>query len=771
MTAGIATSDRPAATGVAPWSGAASSCSPSWRGGARRPLSRRPPARPPTSPSGRREDRGRPWRLEFLVAGLLLATMAAGSASPCSLSSIPTRSSSALTLGGAFAFFGLALAVAGRALVPQVTAVEARPIYDRDAVGPTRSQQRLRDGLEGVTRRRLLARHRRRGAGRARRGRGHAADRAGPGPHRPRWRTPRGGAAGAGRRDGAARRRGSRSRSAVSSPPSREGADPELADLVPRARAGATRPSCACPARRAGWAPRGIVAYSKICTHAGCAVSLFRSPLSPTTESGGPALVCPCHYSTFDVLDGGSVEFGPAGRPLPQLPLTDRRRRPPAGRRSALGAGRAVLVGRRRMSRRRRDPARRPRALRRRAPGRGAARSASCSTTSSPTTGASCSARSRSTRSSCSSLTGTFLALFFDPSTADRLPRPLCAARRAAGLGRLRLGAALSFTVKGGLLMRQTHHWAALVFVAAITLHLLRIVFTGAFRKPRELNYLDRRDAARRRDPRGLLRLLAARRPALGHGAGDRLGGGDVDPARRRPARHRAMGRRVPRLDARSSRACTSSTSSSSRALLAALIGVHLAMIMRQRHTQFPGPGRREDNVVGTPMWPGYALRSLGLFMLVAAVLVLMGGLIQINPIWLWGPYHTYLGTNGAQPDWYLGWLIGALRLMPNLEIRSAVTPSSPTPSSAASCSRRSSSACSTRCRGSTGASSPATTAATTCSTVRATTRGAPRSPRRCSPPSSWSSPPAPPTASSWSSTTAMRARSTSSASRFWSCP
>ena len=68
-------------------------------------------------------------------------------------------------------------------------------------------------------------------------------------------------------------------------------------------------------------------------------------------------------------------------------------------------------------------------------------------------------------------------------------------------------------------------------------------------------------------------------------------------------------------------------------------------------------------------MWPGYALRSLGLFAVVAAVLFLMGGLIQINPIWLWGPYHTYLGTNGAQPDWYLGWLIGALRIMPNLEI------------------------------------------------------------------------------------------------------
>ncbi len=75
------------------------------------------------------------------------------------------------------------------------------------------------------------------------------------------------------------------------------------------------------PPARSGWAPEGILAYSKICTHAACAISLFRDPLSPSTESRGPALVCPCHYSTFDVLDGGSVEFGPAGRPLPQLPL------------------------------------------------------------------------------------------------------------------------------------------------------------------------------------------------------------------------------------------------------------------------------------------------------------------------------------------------------------------------------------------------------------------------------------------------------------------
>jgi len=102
--------------------------------------------------------------------------------------------------------------------------------------------------------------------------------------------------------------------------------------------------------------------------------------------------------------------------------------------------------------------------------------------------------------------------------------------------------------------------------------------------------------------------------------------------------------------------------------LLAILITIHLVTIMRQHHSQFPGPGRRERNVVGTPMWPAYALRSIGLLFAVAAVLFLVGGLIQINPIWQWGPYHPYLSENGAQPDWYIGWLIGALRLMPNFE-------------------------------------------------------------------------------------------------------
>src|SRR5204863_1418413 len=73
--------------------------------------------------------------------------------------------------------------------------------------------------------------------------------------------------------------------------------------------------------------------------------------------------------------------------------------------------------------------------------------------------------------------------------------------------------------------------------------------------------------------------------------------------------------------------------------------------------------------VVGVPTFPGQAPRSLGLFSAVAAILFLMGGLIQVNPIWLWGPFHVAQATNGAQPDWYLGWLIGALRLMPAFDV------------------------------------------------------------------------------------------------------
>jgi ubiquinol-cytochrome c reductase cytochrome b subunit len=265
--------------------------------------------------------------------------------------------------------------------------------------------------------------------------------------------------------------------------------------------------------------------------------------------------------------------------------------------------------------------------------------------------------------------TGTFLALFFNPDTTQVVYHGGYRALEGASMsGAYASTLHISFEVSGGLLARQVHHWAALVFVAAITLHLLRIVFTGAFRKPRDINYFI-----------GVTLLtLAILEGFAGYSLPDDLlsgmglaiawavamslplVGGSFATA--------LWGGRFPGSSAFESRLFIAHVFIIP-AILAALIAVHLAIITIQRHSQFPGLGHREDNVVGTPMWPGYALRTLGLFAAVTAVLVLMGGLIQINPVWLWGPYHPYLGTNGAQPDWYLGWLIGALRIMPNLEI------------------------------------------------------------------------------------------------------
>jgi ubiquinol-cytochrome c reductase cytochrome b subunit len=265
--------------------------------------------------------------------------------------------------------------------------------------------------------------------------------------------------------------------------------------------------------------------------------------------------------------------------------------------------------------------------------------------------------------------TGTFLALFFEPSLGHVAYHGGYGALHGetvtvAYASTLRLSSGVS----GGLLMRQTHHWAALVFVAAITLHLLRIVFTGAFRKPRDINYFIGVTLLALAILEGFAGYSLPDDLLSGMGLAIAWGVAMSIPLIGGPSATALWGGRFPGTTSFESRLFIAHVFVIP-AILAALIAVHLAIIMIQRHSQFPGRGRREDNVVGTPLWPGYALRSLGLFAAVAAVLVLMGGLIQVNPVWLWGPYHTYIGTNGAQPDWYLGWLIGALRLMPNLEI------------------------------------------------------------------------------------------------------
>ena len=108
-------------------------------------------------------------------------------------------------------------------------------------------------------------------------------------------------------------------------------------------------------------------------------------------------------------------------------------------------------------------------------------------------------------------------------------------------------------------------------------------------------------------------------------------------------------------------------------AMIVGLLTAHLAMVWRQKHTQFKGPGRTEGNIVGSRLWPQYAVKSLGLFLIVSAVLALLGGLAQINPIWLYGPYEATKAaavSSGSQPDWYTGWIDGALRIMPPWEIR-----------------------------------------------------------------------------------------------------
>ncbi|HLJ07061.1 MAG TPA: ubiquinol-cytochrome c reductase cytochrome b subunit [Acidimicrobiia bacterium] len=266
-------------------------------------------------------------------------------------------------------------------------------------------------------------------------------------------------------------------------------------------------------------------------------------------------------------------------------------------------------------------------------------------------------------------LTGIFLTFFFNASSTEVVYHgayhPLVGADVSDAY---RSTLELSFSVRAGLVMRQVHHWAALVFIAAIVAHLLRIFFSGAFRKPRELNWMIGvtmlilaifNGFAGYSLPDDLLSgtglriafSIAESIPLIGTWIAFLLFGGEYPSERiigRLFAIHTII---VP-------------------ALLSGLIAAHLAMVWRQKHTQFPGDGHTEDTVEGPKLWPTYAMKSLGLFFAVAAVLCLLGGLFQINPIWLYGPYHAYQVSSPAQPDWYMGWLEGALRLFPPWEIR-----------------------------------------------------------------------------------------------------
>ena len=260
--------------------------------------------------------------------------------------------------------------------------------------------------------------------------------------------------------------------------------------------------------------------------------------------------------------------------------------------------------------------------------------------------------------------TGTYLGFFFDASS-----QPLTYNGSYAALHGTVMSAAyasvvrLSLETRAGLLLRQIHHWAALVFVCAITVHMCRVFFTGAFRRPRELNWIV-----------GLILLILA----LGAGftgyslPDDLLSGTGLRIAYSVLISVPLVGRDLAFLFFGGNFPATQTIPRLFFAhvliLPALLVGVmtlHLAMIWRQKHTQFRAPGRTEYNVVGSPLWPNYAMKSIGLLFAVAAILTALGAFFQINPIWLYGPYQPANVSAPAQPDWYIGWLEGALRLGP----------------------------------------------------------------------------------------------------------
>ncbi len=267
-------------------------------------------------------------------------------------------------------------------------------------------------------------------------------------------------------------------------------------------------------------------------------------------------------------------------------------------------------------------------------------------------------------------LTGIYLTFFFVDSTREIVyngPYEPLRGQRASEAYVSVLD--LSTKVKAGLLVRQTHHWAANVFIAAIVLHLFRVFFTGAYRKPRELTYVI-----------GVTMLaLALLEAYLGYSlVDDLLSGMGL-------AIGYAVGLSIPFVGGNLMSLLFDGAFPGGHALwprmyvthilllpllIGGLLTLHLALVAFRHHTQFQRSEREtETRVVGHRAWPAYAPRTLGLAFATAGVLVLLGGLVQINPIWLWGPYHVYEGTNGAQPDWYLGWLIGALRLMPGFDV------------------------------------------------------------------------------------------------------
>ncbi len=265
-------------------------------------------------------------------------------------------------------------------------------------------------------------------------------------------------------------------------------------------------------------------------------------------------------------------------------------------------------------------------------------------------------------------ITGVYLTLFFDPSMTEVTYNGAYQPLRGVAMSRAYESALeISFEVRGGLFVRQIHHWAALMFSAAIMVHLARIFFTGAFRRPREMNwvlgslllilsmfegyfgYSLPDDLLSGIGLRAALSSITLGIPVIGTWLHWALMGGDFPGNILIPRLYALHILLIP-------------------GVILALIGVHLALVWFQKHTQFPRPGRTERNVVGVRVMPVFAVKSGAFFAMTTAILGLMGGLLQINPIWNLGPYKPSQVSAGSQPDFYMMWTEGLARIWPAWE-------------------------------------------------------------------------------------------------------
>ncbi|OLF16974.1 cytochrome bc1 complex cytochrome b subunit [Actinophytocola xanthii] len=265
-------------------------------------------------------------------------------------------------------------------------------------------------------------------------------------------------------------------------------------------------------------------------------------------------------------------------------------------------------------------------------------------------------------------LSGTYLALFFDPSMAEVTYQGSFVNLRGLEMSRAYESTLyLSFDVRGGLFVRQVHHWAALLFASAIVLHMFRTFFTGAFRRPRETNWVigvlifllacvegfagyslpdDLLSGAGLRILSGLMMSL----PVVGTWINWLIFGSEFPGTEVIPRLYTLHILLVP-------------------GILLALIGIHVGLVWYQKHTQFPGVRRKETNVVGVRIMPTFALKAGGFTAVVIGVTALMGGLFQINPVWNFGPYNASHISAGTVPDWYMAWTDGLVRLWPAWEV------------------------------------------------------------------------------------------------------